>query len=200
MAVVGLGIGMLAAVSDPGSAAGLALVALAVVVVVLWVALPRLPALVVALGVIVPVVAAVRSGQYEPALFLVSMLATGVAWFERSMPVAVGVGVLGAAAPLAARLLMPPQESFSYWIWVLGIVFPWVLGRLVRHQFDLLARLEAAQRELAARVVTEERQRIARDVHDLVGHGLAAVRCTGSCRSPSRTRSATPRMPTRPWR
>jgi len=175
VAVLAVLIGVLAAVSDPGSAAGLALVALAVVVIGLWVALPRLPSAVVAVGVVVPVVAAARSGQFEPALFLVSMLATGVAWFERSTPVAVAVGVLGAASPLVARLLMPPQESFSYWIWVLGIVFPWVLGRLVRRQFELLARLEAAQRELAARVVTEERQRIARDVHDLVGHGLAAV-------------------------
>lgn len=173
--VVAVGVAVLAAASDPGSAADLALVGVAVAVLAAWAWWPRLPSLVVALGVIVPVVAAVRSGQFEPALFLVSLLTTGVAWFERSTPVAVGVGVLGAAAPLVVRVLLPAQESFSYWIWVLGIVFPWVLGRLVHRQFDLLARLEAAQRELAARVVTEERQRIARDVHDLVGHGLAAV-------------------------
>jgi signal transduction histidine kinase len=66
-------------------------------------------------------------------------------------------------------------DEFSYWTWVLGIVFPWLLGRLVRRQLDLIGRLEAAREELAAQVVTEERRRIARDVHDLVGHGLAAV-------------------------
>jgi signal transduction histidine kinase len=173
--VVAVGVGALAVASDPGSARDDALVGLAVLVLGAWAVRPRLPTPVLAVGVVVPVVAAVRSGQVEPALFLVSMLATGVAWFERSTAWAVAVGVAAAAAPLVTRVLMPASEAFGYWNWTLGIVFSWVLGRLVHRQLDLLARLEAAQRELAGRVVFEERQRIARDVHDLVGHGLATV-------------------------
>lgn len=173
--VVVLGVGALAAFSDPGSGGDLALVAVAVVVLAVSPWWPRVPSVLVAAGVVGPAVVAVSSGQFEPALFLVSLVALGVAWFERSTASAVAVGVLATAAPFVARAFMPASQDFSYWIWALGVVFPWVLGRLVRRQLDLLARLEAAQRELAARVVTEERQRIARDVHDLVGHGLAAV-------------------------
>jgi signal transduction histidine kinase len=40
---------------------------------------------------------------------------------------------------------------------------------------QLAAALEATRRELAEQAMLEERRRIARDVHDFVGHGLAAV-------------------------
>ena len=40
---------------------------------------------------------------------------------------------------------------------------------------ELAAALEATRQELAEQAMLEERRRIARDVHDFVGHGLAAV-------------------------
>lgn len=174
------GICALAVISDPGRAGDIVLVAAAAVVFVGWAWWPqrwvrRFPTPVLAIGVLVPVVAAVRSGQLEQALFLASVLALLVAWLERSTWRAVVVAVLAAAAPLVAAALMPPPETIGYWSWVLGIVFPWLLGRLVRQQLVLVTRLEAARRELADQVVAQERRRIARDVHDLVGHGLAAV-------------------------
>jgi signal transduction histidine kinase len=45
----------------------------------------------------------------------------------------------------------------------------------VFRQAQLAAALQATRRELAERAMLEERRRIARDVHDFVGHGLAAV-------------------------
>ena len=60
-------------------------------------------------------------------------------------------------------------------IWVVGIVFPWVLGRVFVRQAQLAAELDATRRELAQQALLAERRRIARDVHDFVGHGLAAV-------------------------
>jgi signal transduction histidine kinase len=44
----------------------------------------------------------------------------------------------------------------------------------VRHA-QLAAELEAARRKLAEQALLAERREIARDVHDFVGHGLAAV-------------------------
>ncbi len=173
--VVAIGVGVLAAVSDPGRAADVVLLAVAVAVLTAWAWWPRLPTAVLTLGVVGPVVLAAGSGQLEPALFLVSVLTSVVASFERAPARAVAVLVVAAASPVAVRLLMPAQDGFSWWIWVMGMVFPWLLLRLVRRQLELVATLDAARAELAARVVTEERQRIARDVHDLVGHGLAAV-------------------------
>lgn len=172
---VAVGVGVLAAVSDPGPAADAVLVGMAVAALGVWAWWPRLPTIVLALGVLVPVVLALRSGQLEPALFLVSVLTSVVAWWERSPSRAVAVGLLAAVSPGLAALLVPADEGFSWWTWVLGIVFPWLVLRLVRRQLELVATLDVARAELATRVVTEERQRIARDVHDLVGHGLAAV-------------------------
>jgi signal transduction histidine kinase len=45
----------------------------------------------------------------------------------------------------------------------------------VHRQAQLAAALESTRRELAEQAMLEERRRIARDVHDFVGHGLAAV-------------------------
>ncbi len=42
-------------------------------------------------------------------------------------------------------------------------------------QGQLSAQLEATRRELDKQAMLEERRRIAREVHDFVGHGLAAV-------------------------
>ena len=53
--------------------------------------------------------------------------------------------------------------------------FTWVLGRTLRRQRLLIEQLEAARRALAAQAVAEERRRIARELHDLAGHTLAAV-------------------------
>ena len=59
-------------------------------------------------------------------------------------------------------------------IWIFGIVFPWLLGLVVARQRQLLAQLDATRRGLALALLAERRG-IARDVHDFVGHGLAAM-------------------------
>src|SRR5262249_57050312 len=128
----------------------------------------------VAIAVIVPVVAAQRSGQLEPLFFEVSLLAFVVARWSSSLRMAVGLGLLAAATPVAVSLVQNPSE-IAVAIWIIGIVFPWVLGRAFARQAQLTTQLEAAQRELAEQALLAERRRIARDVHDFVGHGLAAV-------------------------
>ena len=60
-------------------------------------------------------------------------------------------------------------------IWVVAIVFIWVVGRAVARQERLVVELEGTRRQLAQQALLAERRRIARDVHDFVGHGLAAV-------------------------
>jgi signal transduction histidine kinase len=57
----------------------------------------------------------------------------------------------------------------------MGVAFPWILGRAAARQRELTAQLDATRRELAEQMLLTERRRIARDVHDFVGHGLAAV-------------------------
>jgi signal transduction histidine kinase len=60
-------------------------------------------------------------------------------------------------------------------IWIMGIAFPWAIGWAGARQAQLAGQLDATRRELAEQALVDERRRIARDVHDFVGHGLAAV-------------------------
>jgi signal transduction histidine kinase len=74
---------------------------------------------------------------------------------------------------VASQLQDPPEIAVG--IWALGIVFPWAMGRGAARQSQLVTQLDASRHELAQQALLSERRRIARDVHDLVGHGLAAV-------------------------
>jgi signal transduction histidine kinase len=85
----------------------------------------------------------------------VAELATGA----RSQPGAVGAFTLGAL-----------------------VAASWVLGYALRTRRDYVAelrdraaRLEAAEGERAARAVVDERLRIARELHDVIGHSISLI-------------------------
>jgi signal transduction histidine kinase len=56
--------------------------------------------------------------------------------------------------------------------WIAGTTFTVVFSLLIVHQIDLVAQLRAAQAGLAAQARTQERNRIARELHDILGHTL----------------------------
>jgi signal transduction histidine kinase len=166
-------------VADPSteaasSASDLLLAAVPVVAFGLWAYVRDVPLPAVSLAVVVPVVVAQRFGELEPLLFDVSLLAFVVGRWSRSLAEAAVLGLLAVAAPVVAAVIQDPTE-IAVGIWILGVTFPWVLGRASARQTQLAAQLDASRRELAERAVLAERRGIARDVHDLVGHGLAAV-------------------------
>jgi len=167
-------VAVLAAVADPSTGADLVLCALAAAPFVLWTYRPGLPLLALSLAVLVPVVIAQRSGQLEPLLFEASLLTFVVARAAPSTAAAVALGLLAVLSPVAASVIQDPSE-IAVGIWIMGIAFPWLFGRAAARQGELLAQLQATKRELAQQALLVERRRIARDVHDFVGHGLAAV-------------------------
>jgi signal transduction histidine kinase len=71
-------------------------------------------------------------------------------------------------------LVQDPVE-IAIGIWIVAVAFTWVLGRAVARQERLVDELKGTRRQLAEQALLAERRRIARDVHDFVGHGLAAV-------------------------
>jgi signal transduction histidine kinase len=94
--------------------------------------------------------------------------------------------VLLAAVALAVAAVAPGArghpgawDSFS-----LGalIAASWVLGYALRTRRDYVAelrdraaRLEAAEGERAARAIVDERLRIARELHDVIGHSISLI-------------------------
>jgi signal transduction histidine kinase len=107
--------------------------------------------------------------------------------------------VLLAAVALAVAAVAPDarSETGAFGAFTIGalVAASWVLGYAVRTRRayvaelrDRAARLEAAEGERAARAVVDERLRIARELHDVIGHAIiviaiqseAAARCARS--------------------
>ena len=167
-------VAIVAVIADPGSTFSTVLAAVPVIAFAAWVWLPRVPIVAVAVVVVASVVVAVRPGQLEPLLFELSVLAFVVgAWvpsLRRSLP----LGLLTLAGPVIVWLTEPPDADLGG-VWLLGIAFPWVISRGVMRQLQLAEQLDATCQELAEQALVAQRREIARDVHDLVGHGLAAM-------------------------
>ena len=172
--VFALAIALVAAVTQPSSDLDLLLAAVPVVAFGVWAYVPGVPLPVLAIAVVVPVVIAQSSGELEPIMFEASLFAFVAGRWSPSLPVSIVLGVLAVAAPVLVALVQDPSEV-AVAIWVLGIVFPWIMGRALHRQEQLATQLDLTRQELAEHEVLAERRRVARDVHDFVGHGLAAV-------------------------
>jgi signal transduction histidine kinase len=172
--IFALAVAVVAAVTDPSSVSDLILIAIPVAAFALWTFLPNVPLSMVSVAVVIAVVVVQRSGSHEPLMFEASVLAFVVGRWSESLTMAAALGLLAVASPVAVGLT-ETRGNVSVGIWILGVAFPWLIARAVFRQGQLAAQLEATRRELAQQAMLEERRRIARDVHDFVGHGLAAV-------------------------
>ena len=137
---------------------------------------PRMPPELFAALVIVPVAVGVADdGALEGTFFLVNGTVLVTSWrtgsFGRSAVIA-GVAVL---APWVVNATLEGPADFGWQAWSSASAFMFAMGRLLRRQDGLIQELGAARDELAVRAVAEERRRIARELHDLAGHTLAAV-------------------------
>lgn len=124
------------------------------------------------LVVVVGVVVAQVGRDLEPALFLVSLLALVVTSSGPFTWRSAVLLTLMAATPVVAAMV---GDDVASEIWLLGIGFPAAMGWVVARQERLTQELADARLALAEQQVVDERRRIARDVHDLVGHGLAGA-------------------------
>ena len=169
-----LAFALVAVITQPSSAVDLALTAVPVAAWSLWAFARNVPLAAVSVAIVVPVIVVQRSGELEPVMFNVSLLAFAAARWSRSLAAAASLGLLAAATPVLVAVVQDPMEVATG-IWVVAILFIWVVGRAVARQERLVKELEGTRRQLAEQALLAERRRIARDVHDFVGHGLAAV-------------------------
>jgi signal transduction histidine kinase len=159
-----------AIVVEPSTAGHTALAAAAAACFIVWAV--RMPASPLALVITstVLVVASMTGGDLEPALFMLAVAATVAGSLEESRARFAVEAVVLAAAPTVATFVVDDELATA--TWTAGMMLPLALTRVSRHQELLSKQLADA---LADQMVTDERRRIARDVHDSVGHGLAAM-------------------------
>jgi hypothetical protein len=117
-----LAFGLVGAITQPSSAADLLLAAVPVAAFGLWAFAPNVPLAAVSVGVVVPVVVVQRSGQLEPVMFNVTLLAFAAARWSRSLGAAASLGVLAAATPVLVALVQDPPEV-AVGIWIVAVVF-----------------------------------------------------------------------------
>ena len=175
--VIALVVAIVAAFTDPTDPFTLGDVALAAIVVAaffIWTYRRDVPLALVGIVVLVPVVLMERTGELEPMLFEATLFAFVVGRWAAWPWEAIALGLLALASPVAVSLIQDPAE-IALGIWFLGIVFPWVIGRAAARQQELALELDATRAELAKQALVAERRQIARDVHDVVGHGIAAL-------------------------
>ena len=175
VAVFALAAAVVAAVSDAAEVPGeLALAAMPVAAFLWWALSPRAPLALVVPLVLVPTVLALRTDQLEPLLLEASLLGFVVARWVGPVGLSAAYGLLAVLTPVVSSLLQEPS-GIEVGVWMLGVAFPWLVGRAAATEQHLAAERNATREQLAERALLDQRRRIARDVHDLVGHGLAAM-------------------------
>jgi signal transduction histidine kinase len=91
----------------------------------------------------------------------------------RTSLLACGLAAIAAVAFVLTRLVREADlPAVLVLVWTSWLVVPWSLGALVQVRS---AAAERARHDLVARAALEERMRVAQEVHDVAGHGFAAV-------------------------
>lgn len=95
-----------------------------------------------------------------------------VAWCALAAPLWVLAGYWAGSLLLLAGEAVFAEHDAGWAAWLGGTSFSAVASIVGRRQRDLLAQLQAAQADLARRVQIDERNRIARELHDVIAHSL----------------------------
>ena len=172
-AALGATAGVLAISSSSGTAWILLLLATAIVVARAW--WRTMPNALLMLGPAVPVMVTEANDTANTGWFIAC--------------VALLVGMAGSTSRWswlwAAIVMSGPvwlwladaadYREFGFWTWTTGLGLSAVFGVVLNRQRQLIQRLEATQRQLADAAASEERSRIAHELHDIVGHSFSVV-------------------------
>ena len=126
-------------------------------------------------------------GPAVPVMITEANDAANTGWFI--VCVALLVGMAGATSRwswLSAAIVMSgpvwlwladaaDYREFGFWTWTTGLGLSAVFGAVLNRQRQLIQRLEATRRQLAEAAKSEERSRIAHELHDIVGHSFSVV-------------------------
>ena len=106
--------------------------------------------------------------------FAVCLVAVWCGFAGRLRDAALFLG--GAVALFTAEWAwLDPHSNPGWGAWIGGTVLSTLLGVLLRQQAELVTRLREAQAGLAERARAEERNRIGRELHDVIAHTLTVA-------------------------
>jgi signal transduction histidine kinase len=134
----------------------------------------RLPLWAFAALTLTPVGLMVAFEGNDASLFLAVIAVTRVAGHTDRWQVIVAATGVAALLPWL-HPIDPGGDRGGSAYFSFGIAFGAFAGVLLRRETLLRIELEHAQQQLAASTAAAERHRIARDVHDIVGHSLTVV-------------------------
>jgi signal transduction histidine kinase len=144
-----------------------------------------------AAGLVAVGAAALLVLRWRPLLLYAAIATAGIAVLADGRSYNIGwmaVCLLGAWCVLVGS----PLEALAYWAaamilfavewlwfpdlgwaaWLAGLTLTVAFSLLIRHERELLRQLRQAQADLAEHAKAQERNRIARELHDVIGHTL----------------------------
>jgi signal transduction histidine kinase len=150
------------------------------------------PAVAAAAAIVAASAGVLLAQQRRPLLAYAAVATGGIAILGHGLPSNVGwfaVCLLGAWCVLTGTR----RDGLVYWAaavalfaaewlwvepdpgwgaWIAGTTLSVLAALLIRHEIDLVSQLRAAQARLSERARAEERNRIARELHDVIAHTL----------------------------
>lgn len=111
------------------------------------------------------------SVEVDPAPFLLVFL-TGEMASRLNVRGGIAVAAASVIVMLTADLFGPYSDSF---IWIVGIGFGYFGGFALQSQMRLATERRLAEKSLTERAAAEERQRIAREIHDVIAHSMSVT-------------------------
>jgi two-component system, NarL family, sensor histidine kinase DesK len=133
---------------------------------------------------ILPSVATERRGEGAALLGGIAALAVGLSiafgdeWLgllvylsiALALALPTGLALTGIAATAASALAITDELGVAVQVIAFGVILV-----AVRRLMELVRELEAARAQVAGLAASEERLRISRDLHDLLGHNLSVI-------------------------
>lgn len=111
-------------------------------------------------------------GRDQMALIILVWLMGETASIGRRRDV---IGVTVAALVISVGRLAVDETYTSWMVWLAGIGIAFLAGLFIRTLVVALVNMRVAQAALREQATTEERQRIAREVHDVIAHSLTVT-------------------------